>query len=109
MGDNNQHFSIITNTRKEDKDYKELLKLKNLYSFNPRDRIISLPNYYEFRQRDFYEILKDILDLRNPVEKTIDDDKKSIEEIMDNFIITATIFLRMAYIILRMDQIFQLF
>jgi midasin (ATPase involved in ribosome maturation) len=93
-------FSIITNKNKSDKEYEDLLLLKNIQSFNDKDKLKELPNYKTFTQKQFFKELKNILDINNSLEKVKDSDKKSLDEIVGNYVFTADNFLKMALILL---------
>ena len=96
-----QLFSIITNKNKSDKEYKDLLLIKNFQSLNEKDTISELPNYREYSQEQFLEELKNILDINNPLEKGKDSNKKSLKEIVGNYVFTADNFLKIVLILLR--------
>ena len=100
-GDNDQSFTIITTKKKDDKEYKDLLSLKNSQVGNKKDYIKELPNFIHFNQIQFLEILKEILDIKNPVEKTKDNSRISLEEIAGNYVFTADNFVKMILILLR--------
>ena len=96
-----QSFSIITNKDKNCKEYKDLLALKNSQALYRRDILKELPNYKKYTQKQFLAELKDILDIKNPVEKTQGEEKISLEEIAGNYVFTADNFVKMALILLR--------
>ena len=94
-------FSILTNKNVEDKEYKNLLKLYNYYK---KEKKKSLPNYKEYKQKDFLIELKEILNLDNPIgksDKSKDDNKKSLEEITQNYVFTSDNFAKMIFILMR--------
>jgi len=96
-----QLFSIITNKNKSDKEYKDLLLIMNILSFNQKDKLEELPNYKTYTQKQFLKELKNILDINNPIEKVKNSEKKSLEEIAGNYVFTADNFLKMVLILLR--------
>ncbi len=96
-----QSFSIITNKMKTDKEYIDLLALQNSQARTKKDLIKELPNYKKYTQKQFLMELKDILDIRNPVQKEIGNPKKSLEEICGNYVFTADNFVKMVLILLR--------
>ena len=94
-------FSIITNKKKSDKEYKDLLLIMNSQSVNEKDNINELPNYKEYIQEQFLEELKNILDINIPIKRVKDSDKISLEEIVGNYVFTSDNFLKMVLILLR--------
>ena len=95
-------FSIITNKNKSDQEYKDLLAIKNSQAFTEKDKISEFPDYKKFEQKQFLEELREILDIKNPVEKGTDNNKISLEEITDNYAITPDNFVKMVLILLRL-------
>ena len=97
-----ESFSIITNKNPKDKEYIDLLKLKN-YQSTKKDYLKLLPKYNspEFDKYKFLEELKDILDIKNPVKKGTKSEYKSLEEIAKNYVFTADNFVKMVLILLR--------
>ena len=100
-GDNTQSFSIITNKQKTDKEYKDLLELQNSQARTKKELIKELPNYKQYDQNQFLKEIKDILDIKNPVEKEAGNSRKSLEEICGNYVFTADNFVKMVLILLR--------
>ena len=100
-GDNGQSFSIITNKNKTDKEYIDLLALQNSQARTKKELIKELPNYKKYTQKQFLIELKDILDIKNPVEKEAGSSRKSLEEICGNYVFTADNFVKMVLILLR--------
>ena len=96
-----QSFSIITNKNKKDKEYIDLLALQNSQALKKSDLIKELPNYKKYTQKQFLTELKDVLDIKNPVEKEIGNPRKSLEEICGNYVFTADNFVKMILILLR--------
>ena len=98
-----ESFSIITNKNPNDKEYIDLLNLKNSQALRERDKIKFLPKYNDkkFEKRDFLEELKNILDIKNPVESGTGSEWKSLEEIAGNYVFTADNFVKMVLILLR--------
>ena len=96
-----QSFSVITNKPKNDQEYKDLLKLKNSQVMNKKDLLKELPNYKGYSQKQFLEELKEILEIKNPVEKDTKNPLKSLEEIAGNYVFTADNFIKMVLILLR--------
>ena len=96
-----ESFSIITNKDKKDKEYIDLLELKNSQIYRREDRLEEFPNYKEYSQKQFLEELKDILDIKNPVEKGTKSELKSLEEIADDYVFTADNFVKIILILLR--------
>ena len=94
-------FSIITNKNKSDKEYKDLLLIKNFQSLNEKDTISELPNYRKYSQEQFLEELKNILDINIPIKRVKDSNKQSLEEIVGNYVFTADNFLKIVLILLR--------
>ena len=97
-----QLFSIITNKDKSDQEYKDLLAIKNSQAFTKKDLINEFPDYKKFGQKQFLEELKEILDIKNPVEKRTDNELISLEEITENYAITPDNFVKMVLILLRL-------
>ena len=106
-GDKCDIFSIITNKSPEDPQYKELLDLLNFQAseesksklFEKREK---LTDYKSFKSKDFLKELKDILDLKNPLEKSEENqEKKSLEEIADDYVFTCDNFLKICLILMR--------
>ena len=93
-------FSIITNKNKLDKEYKDLLLIKNLQSFKDKEKIKELPDYKLYSQNQFLEELRNIF-INNPLEKIKYSDKESLKEIAGNYIFTADNFLKMVLILLK--------
>ena len=103
QGSDNQSYSIISNLEKNDREYLNCLKIKNIHVMRKEDQI-DLPNYQLFRQIDFLKELKDILYLRNPVkndERDYEYDLLSLEEIAGDYILTPDNYIKMNYLILR--------
>ena len=96
-----ESFSIITNKKPDDREYKSLLELKNSQAFSKKEMLKSLPKYSNFNKVQFLEELKNILDIKNPVEREIQSEWKSLEEITGNYVITADNFVKMVLILLR--------
>ena len=96
-----QSFSIISNKNKKDQEYIDLLALQNSQVLKKSDLIKELPNYKKYTQKQFLIELKDILDIKNPVEKEIGNPRKSLEEICGNYVFTADNFVKMILILLR--------
>ena len=99
-GDNDQSFTIITNKKKEDQEYKDLLSLRNSQNMN-RKKLEELPDYGKFTQIDFLKALQDILDIKNPIEKEPNNPRTSLKEIAGNYVFTADNFVKMILILLR--------
>jgi midasin (ATPase involved in ribosome maturation) len=98
---NSQFFSIITNKSRNDKEYQALLNLKNSQFEVNQAGFQALPNYKIYKQIDFLKELKEILFINNPVEKDQKSEKKSLEEITGDYVITADNFVKMILILLR--------
>jgi len=98
-----QLFSIITNKSPEDKEYFDLLALKNIMAFSEKDYIRKLPNYIKYSQVEFLEELKEIFDVKNPVYKK-ENSYKSLEEIFHNYIITPENFFKMILLLLHISS-----
>ena len=96
-----QLFSIITNKSKTDKEYIDLLALENSQARTKKDLIKELPNYKNYTQKQFLTEIKNILDIKNPVEKEVGNPKKSLEEICGNYVFTADNFVKMVLILIR--------
>ena len=98
-----QLFSIITNKRPNDKEYKDLLGLKNYQALSEKDKLKSLPKYNDenFDKFKFLEELKEILDIPNPIKRGEPSERKSLEEIAGNYVFTADNFVKMVLILLR--------
>ena len=94
-------FSIITNKAKDDEEYKELLNLMNSQSFFRLEKIKELPNYRNYTQEQFLTELKNILDIKNPVKPDKSNERKSLEEIAGDYVITADNFVKMILILIR--------
>ena len=97
-----ESFSIITNKDQNDKEYIDFLELKNTQAFTKNDIVKKLPDYKKYSQKQFLEELKNILDIKNEVEK----EKKrnellSLEEIADDYVFTADNFVKIILILLR--------
>ena len=99
-----QSFSIITNKNKTDKEYNDLLALRNSQEINQKNMVKELPNYRKYSQIEFLKELKEILGINNPVEKNKKNAKEeaiSLEEIAGNYVFTADNFVKMILILLR--------
>ena len=118
-------FKIITNKPKTDEEYQMFVKLLNSQIFiseknkGKQKLIKELPNYNNFKkQKEFYEILKDILGIKNPLDEKEKEEKeknskkekdkkekniplKSIEEIAKDYIFTADNLIKMILILIR--------
>ena len=117
-GDNSNYFSIITNKKPEDKDYIDLLNLKNFQSGKDiikkiktdnknkmkiiNQNVEKLANYKEYNQYDFLEELKEILDLKNTLTKSDDKEKISLIEIAKDYVFTVDNFIKMCLILIRL-------
>ena len=75
-GDGEQ-FSIITNKKRSDKEYKDLLELKNSQCRNEKDKLNSLPNHKSFTKIQFLEEIKNILDIKNPVKEETESEESA--------------------------------
>ena len=103
----NESFSVITNKNENDEEYQNFLTLKNCQEYNEAQKLKCLPKYDDenYSKKDFLIELKSILDVRNPA--TIEDKNKdkseliSLEEITQNYVITADNFVKMVLILLR--------
>ena len=106
-GYNDQTFTIITNQNKNTKEYNDLLNIKNM-QFNSRESNLmfkELPNYNNYTQLQFLEQLKEILDVKNPVEKNVKEYSRiSLEEIAGNYVFTLNNYLQMVLILLRINS-----
>ena len=100
-GSGGDSFSIITNKNKTDKEYNDFLALKNSQIYNQKDQIKELPNYKQYSQKEFLIELKEILNIKNPIEKGSKSNEKSLEEITSNYVFTADNFVKMILILLR--------
>ena len=129
-----QGFSFITNKLEHDEEYDKLINLKNYQierniewnkTANPGLEIkgerYKVPNYLEYKPEQFLSELKDILDVKNPVneeeQKIIEkqrlkekekgkEDKNQIKletlkKIAGSYVFTADNFVKMALILLR--------
>ena len=96
-------FSIITNKNPKEKEYTDLLGLKNYQALTEKDKLKSLPKYDDekFDKFKFLEELKDILDIKNPIKKDGKSERTSLEEIAGNYVFTADNFVKMVLILLR--------
>ena len=97
-------FSIITNKSKNDNEYKELLNLKNSQLEEGQKGVKELPNYKKYKQIDFLRELKEILYITTPLTKAEikeNEERKSLEEITGDYVITADNFVKMVLILLR--------
>ena len=99
-GDNSQSFSIITNKKKNDQEYKDLLSIKNSQGQTFKE-LNDYTNKKIFTKIKFLEELKDILDIKNPVEKSPNNTRISLEEICGDYVFTADNFVKMVLILLR--------
>jgi hypothetical protein len=95
-----ESFSIITNKNQKDKEYINLLNLKNSQG-TKNDILKSLPNQKNFTKIEFLEELKNILDVKNPIKAEPNSEWKSFEEITGNYVFTADNFVKMVLILLR--------
>ena len=103
-GDNDESFSIITNKKKEEKEYKDLLSLINsqFERNDTKNMKKALKNYKSFTNNtQFLTELKEILDIKNPVEKEDNNPRISLSEIAGNYVFTADNFAKMILILLR--------
>ena len=99
---NSQLFSIITNKKRFDSEYIDLFNLKNYQVINQNEAKVDLPDYRSYTHLQFLKELKDILDVKNPVEKKdAREGEKSLEEIAGNYAITADNFVKMVLILLK--------
>ena len=96
-----ESFSIITNKKPNEQEYQSLLALKNSQAYSKNDMLKNLPKYSNFNKLQFLEELKNILDIKNPVERGRESDWKSLEEITGNYVFTADNFVKMVLILLR--------
>jgi len=96
-----QLFSIITNKKKDDPEYINLLSLKNSQCEKGKEIFKELPDYRKFTQIQFLEEISNILDVKTPVKKVIGSKIKSLEEIAGNYVFTADNFVKMVLILLR--------
>ena len=99
-----QGFSFITN-KFDDDEYKSLCDFKNT-QFN--DNNYKIPNYKKFKPEQFLKELRDILNIKNPIndkEKNENlsfyKDKKTLKEIAGSYVFTADNFVKMVLILLR--------
>ena len=108
-GNDNVMFKIITKKSEDDIEYKYFLSLLNDQNRGTiSKKITKLPDYQNFTQEEFYQTLKEVLDINNPIKKTNDiknkgneSNLKSIEEIAKNYVFTADNFLKMILILIR--------
>ena len=119
-GDNSNYFSIITNKNYDDKTYIDLLSLQNFQSGKDIIKRIhfkddkdkkkiklegseKLKDYTKFKQTEFLEELKSILDLKNPIEKQKEENSMiSLSEITKNYVFTEDNFIKMCLILIRL-------
>jgi len=94
-------FSIITNKSPKDKEYINLLSLKNSQCPKGQEIFKELPDYRKFTQIQFLEEIRNILDIKTPVKKVEGSNTKSLEEIAGNYVFTADNFVKMVLILLR--------
>ena len=94
-------FSIITNKPKDDKEYQQMLQLKNSQFDYKEPGFEELPNYKKYEQLDFLQELQCILDVTTPVKKDPNSNKISLEEIAGDYVLTADNFVKMVLILLR--------
>ena len=100
-----QSFSIITNKKKTDQEYIDLLALVNSQQRNSKNNVKELPNYRKYSKFQFLEELKEILGINNPVKTSQKDPKneyKSLEEISDKYVFTDDNFVKRILILLRL-------
>ena len=99
-------FSIITNKPKSDKEYQDLLNLKNsqftVDEIKKNKAFKELPDYKHFGQDDFLKELGIILDIKNPVKNDPKNEKISLEEITGDYVITPDNFVKMILVLLRL-------
>ena len=99
---NGQLFSIITNKYRNDNEFLDLFNLKNYQVINNNEQKVDLPDYRSYTHFQFLIELKDILDVKNPIErKDARDEEKSLEEIAGNYAITSDNFFKMILILLK--------
>ena len=102
---NGESFFIITTKKKDDKEYKDLLSIKNSqFTKEQKDLMFKvLPDYANYSKKQFLEELSNILDIHNPIEKkdAMGSGKISLEEITGDYVITADNFIKMILILLR--------
>ena len=116
-GDNSNFFSIITNKKIDDPTYIDLLNLKNFQSGKDIIKRINIQNkkrikldcieklndYRNFKQTDFLEELKSILDIKNPIEKKENDNNIiSLKDITKDYVFTEDNFIKMCLILIRL-------
>ena len=117
---NDELFSIITNTKKNDQEYINLLEFLKYKTQNKR---VDLPDYTKYSNLEFLDELKNILNIKNELsgdiqllkthnklndydveeeeEENITENRKSLEEITHNYVFTRDNFIKMLLIILR--------
>jgi len=97
-----QLFTIITNKNKDDSEYQDLFNIKNTQLINKYEPKADLPDYKSYTHLQFLKELKDILDIRNPVEKRdTRGGEKSLEEIAGNYAFTPDNFIKIIIILLK--------
>ena len=112
-----QEFTIITKENPNKDEYNNLLQLRKTFvdlqnqtylAFNQPDKVEELPKelkrYSKFKHKQFLEEMKSILSLKNKVytkDKEKNDNLKSIEEIVGEYVFTADNFIKMVLILLR--------
>ena len=98
---NSQGFTILTNKdNNKDKEYISFLKLYNHYK-NDKKKLSKLPNFKDYKQKEFLAELKEILNLKNPIEKSEKNKLISLEEITKNYVFTSDNFSKMIFILMR--------
>ena len=114
---NGQDFSIITNDKPNTKEYSNLLEIRkipimiqnqlNIENGSAKREEIpkELKNYNLLKHKSFWEEVKQILNINNPIlNENKDPNKpeiKSIEEIVGDYVFTADNFVKMVLILLR--------
>ena len=96
-----QLFSIITNKQKTDKEYIDLLRLKNSQFDVGQKGYTELPNYKNYKKKDFLQEIANILNITTPISKGEVKGRKSLEEIVGNYAITPDNFVKMVLILIR--------
>ena len=88
--ENSNGITIISNCKKEEKEYKELYELKN-YGKSKEEEYEELPKIKEWSHEMFLDEMKKILDIKTEIKK----------DIIENYVFTSDNFIKMILILLR--------
>ena len=96
--DINSYLSIISSNSSQIKNISYISKIKDKYN--------SLKDYQKFKPKDFYQELKAILNLENPIDKNSGNQNNlnTIKDIIGYYVITPDNFFKMLLILLKIRE-----